>query len=114
MFGNQNIYIYFYFRCGAGSRSFDIATTYPLVEIVGLDISPVQPTQIKPKNFNFVKANVMEGLPFEDNTFDFVFQRYMFTGCIKKKWPYLINEIVRVLKPGGFLEDQQLIVYLTA
>ncbi|CAG8769312.1 1086_t:CDS:2, partial [Gigaspora rosea] len=77
---------------------------YPLVEIVGLDISPVQPTQIKPKNFNFVKANVMEGLPFEDNTFDFVFQRYMFTGCIKKKWPYLINEIVRVLKPGGFLE----------
>ncbi|RIB07285.1 hypothetical protein C2G38_2252713 [Gigaspora rosea] len=46
----------------------------------------------------------MEGLPFEDNNFDFVFQQYMFTGCIKKQWPYLINEIVRVLKPGGFLE----------
>ncbi|CAG8821382.1 29583_t:CDS:2 [Gigaspora margarita] len=67
-------------------------------------MSPIQPTQIKPKNFKFVKANAMERLPFEDNTFDFVFQRYMFTGCIKKKWPDLINEIVRVLKPGGFLE----------
>ncbi|CAG8604128.1 548_t:CDS:2 [Dentiscutata erythropus] len=85
-----------------GTKVLDVG--YPLVEFVGLDISPLQPTQIKPKNFKFVKANVLEGLPFEDNTFDFVFQRYMFTGCTKEKWPYLINEIVRVLKPGGFLE----------
>ncbi|KAF0432488.1 S-adenosyl-L-methionine-dependent methyltransferase [Gigaspora margarita] len=90
--------------CGAGSWSFDMATTYPLVEVVGIDISPLQPTQIKPKNFKFVKANVFDGLPFENNTFDFVFQRYMFTGCPTEKWPYLINELVRVLKPGGFLE----------
>ncbi|CAG8676062.1 14113_t:CDS:2, partial [Dentiscutata heterogama] len=85
-----------------GAKVLDVG--YPLVEFVGLDISPLQPTQIKPKNFKFVKANVLEGLPFEDNTFDFVFQRYMFTGCTKEKWPYLINEFVRVLKPGGFLE----------
>ncbi|CAG8771491.1 16480_t:CDS:2, partial [Cetraspora pellucida] len=90
--------------CGAGSWSFDMASTYHLVEVIGLDMSPLQPTHIKPKNFKFVKANALEGLPFNDNTFDFVFQRYMFTGCTKEKWPYLINEIVRVLKPGGFLE----------
>ncbi|CAG8830757.1 5768_t:CDS:2, partial [Racocetra persica] len=40
-----------------GSWSFDIATTYPLAKVVGLDISPHQPTTIKPKNFEFVKAN---------------------------------------------------------
>ncbi|KAF0387511.1 S-adenosyl-L-methionine-dependent methyltransferase [Gigaspora margarita] len=90
--------------CGAASWSFDMATTYPSTNIVGLDISPLQPTQIKPKNFTFVKANILEGLPFEDNTFDFVFQRYLVTGYPKEKWPYVINELVRVLKPGGFLE----------
>ncbi|CAG8548307.1 8562_t:CDS:2 [Gigaspora rosea] len=90
--------------CGAGSWSFDIATTYPLAKVIGLDISPIQSTHIKPKNFEFIKANAQEGLPFDDNTFDFVFQRFLLVGYAKEKWPYVINEIVRVLKPGGFLE----------
>ncbi|CAG8745805.1 2488_t:CDS:2, partial [Cetraspora pellucida] len=90
--------------CGAGSWSFDIATTYPLAKVVGLDISPHQPATIKPKNFEFVRGNVEEILPFEDNTFDFVFQRFLVIGLTKEKWPHVVNELVRVLKPGGFLE----------
>ncbi|CAG8617939.1 22803_t:CDS:2, partial [Dentiscutata erythropus] len=90
--------------CGAGSWSFDIATTYPLAKVVGLDISPHQPTMIKPKNFEFIRANVHERLPFDDNTFDFVFQRYLTVGLNKEKCPQVFNELVRVLKPGGFLE----------
>ncbi|CAG8727610.1 28551_t:CDS:2, partial [Dentiscutata erythropus] len=90
--------------CGAGSWSFDMASTYPSINVVGLDISPYQPTQIKPDNFTFVKANVQERIPFDDNTFDFVFQRYLIGGHSKEKWPNVINEMVRVLKPGGFLE----------
>ncbi|CAG8547593.1 24942_t:CDS:2 [Gigaspora rosea] len=84
------------------SKILDVG--YPSTNIVGLDISPHQPTHIKPKNFSFVKANVLEGLPFDDNTFDFVFQRYLVSGYPKEKWPYVMNELVRVLKPGGFLE----------
>ncbi|RIB06256.1 S-adenosyl-L-methionine-dependent methyltransferase [Gigaspora rosea] len=90
--------------CGPGSWSFDIATTYPNVEVIGLDISSHQPEYIKPKNFSFVKANVFEGIPFEDNTFDFVFQRFLVFGYPEDKWPNVINELVRVLKPGGFIE----------
>ncbi|CAG8741479.1 13186_t:CDS:2 [Dentiscutata erythropus] len=86
-----------------GSKILDVGYVN-ITTVVGLDLSPLLPTQIKPKNFKFVKANVLERLPFEDDTFDFVFQRYMFTGCPKDRWPYLINEIIRVLKPGGFLE----------
>ncbi|CAG8808333.1 38686_t:CDS:2, partial [Gigaspora margarita] len=52
-----------------GSKILDIG--YPSIEVVGLDISSHQPTYIKPKNFSFIKANVLEGIPFEDNTFDF-------------------------------------------
>ncbi|CAG8626173.1 16516_t:CDS:2, partial [Dentiscutata heterogama] len=74
------------------------------INVVGLDISPYQPTQIKPRNFEFIKANAQEGLPFDDNTFDFVFQQFLFIGYTIEKWAYIINEIVRVLKPGGFVE----------
>ncbi|RIB27215.1 S-adenosyl-L-methionine-dependent methyltransferase, partial [Gigaspora rosea] len=90
--------------CGAGSWSFDMASTYPSISVVGIDISAYQPTQIKPENFTFIKANVQDGIPFEDDTFDFVFQRYLIGGHPKEKWPIVINEMVRVLKPGGYLE----------
>ncbi|CAG8437306.1 9831_t:CDS:2 [Dentiscutata heterogama] len=90
--------------CGAGSWSFDMATTYPTIDVVGLDISPLQPTQIKPKNFTYVKANVLEEIPFEDSTFDFVYQRFMSYAYTKDEWPSAINELVRILKPGGFIE----------
>ncbi|KAF0445719.1 S-adenosyl-L-methionine-dependent methyltransferase [Gigaspora margarita] len=89
--------------CGSGSWSFDIATIYPTINVIGLDISQ-QLTQTMPKNFTFVQANVLKGIPFENNTFDFVFQRFMAGGYTKDNWPYVMNEIVRVLKPGGFLE----------
>ncbi|CAG8553038.1 16103_t:CDS:2, partial [Dentiscutata erythropus] len=90
--------------CGAASWSFDMATTYPSTDIVGIDISPHQPTHIKPSNFKFIKANVLERLPFDDNTFDFIFQRFMVSAIPEQKWPDVINELVRVLKPGGYLE----------
>ncbi|CAG8780407.1 6685_t:CDS:2, partial [Cetraspora pellucida] len=90
--------------CGAASWSFDMATTYPSADVIGIDISSHQPTQIKPKNFTFIKGNVLDGLPFEDNTFDFVFHRFLTASHPKHKWPYVVNELVRVLKPGGFLE----------
>ncbi|CAG8746145.1 7506_t:CDS:2, partial [Dentiscutata erythropus] len=77
---------------------------YPLAEVIGIDISPNQPTQIKPNNFEFIKANVQERLPFDDDTFDFVFQRLLILGHTSEKWPKVIDELVRVLKPGGFLE----------
>ncbi|CAG8763455.1 16545_t:CDS:2, partial [Dentiscutata heterogama] len=44
------------------------------------------------------------GLSFEDNTFDFVYQRLLFVAYPKSKWMFIVNELVRVLKPGGYLE----------
>ncbi|CAG8718803.1 889_t:CDS:2, partial [Cetraspora pellucida] len=38
-----------------GAKILDIG--YPLAKVVGLDISPHQPTMIKPKNFEFVRAD---------------------------------------------------------
>jgi len=87
-----------------GSWSFDMATNYPHVEFIGIDISPIQPSQIKPENFNFIQANLLDGLPFEDDTFDYVFQRLLVSSVPTDKWPVVIEELIRVLKPGGYLE----------
>ncbi|CAG8771368.1 17690_t:CDS:2, partial [Racocetra fulgida] len=70
--------------------------------VVGVDISPYQPTTIKPKNFEFVMANVEERLPFDDNTFDFVFQRYLVFGLSKENWPQILSNLTSAyssLKP---------------
>src|SRR6266542_3569371 len=81
-----------------------MATNYPCAEFTGIDISPIQPSQIKPEYFTFIQANLFDGLPFTDNSFDFVFQRFLVGAIPKDKWSFVINELTRVLKPGGYLE----------
>ncbi|CAI2185876.1 5702_t:CDS:2 [Funneliformis geosporum] len=90
--------------CGAGSWLFELATEYPLPSFTGTDISPVIPTTIKPRNINFIKGNILDGLPFEDNSIDFVHQRLLLGAYPLDKWQGVVNELVRVLKPGGYLE----------
>ncbi|KAF0519587.1 S-adenosyl-L-methionine-dependent methyltransferase [Gigaspora margarita] len=90
--------------CGAATWLFEMATSYPNADFTGFDMSPHQPTQIKPFNAEFVVGNVLDGLTFEDDTFDFIYQRMLFAAYPKSKWMFVINELVRVLKPGGYLE----------
>ncbi|CAG8826027.1 34791_t:CDS:2, partial [Gigaspora margarita] len=98
---------------GAGSWLLEMSTKYPLSKFIGIDISPIQPSFIKPKNAEFIEANILECLPFLNDTFDFVFQRVLFSGIPSKEWLSIINELVRVLKPGGFLEmDDNYAIFL--
>ncbi|KAJ3106365.1 hypothetical protein HK100_003738 [Physocladia obscura] len=49
-------------------------------------------------------GNVLETLPYEDNTFDFVHQRLVFGGVPRVKYPDALKELIRVTKPGGWIE----------
>ena len=90
--------------CGAGSWLFDMASEFHDPSFIGIDISAVIPQGIKPQNIEFVQGNILDGLPFEDNTFDFIHQRLLIVGIPSDKWQGLIDEVVRVLKPGGYME----------
>ncbi|CAG8437815.1 7777_t:CDS:2 [Diversispora eburnea] len=68
------------------------------------DIVNNYPQSIKPENTTFIRANVINGLPFADNTFDFVYMRFMMLAFSLKNWPQVINEMTRVCKPGGWIE----------
>jgi len=81
-----------------------MATDFPDSEFQGIDVAEVFPVDIVPRNVKFQKVNVTKGLPFGDNTFDFVFQRSMLLSYSENDWPAVIKELVRVTKPGGWIE----------
>ncbi|CAG8689909.1 31728_t:CDS:2, partial [Racocetra persica] len=86
-----------------GAKVLD--TDYPRVSFTGIDISPIYPSEIKPCNLTFRNANILEGLPFPDNHFDFVYMRFLLTAFTEDEWQNkVIQELCRVVKPGGYLE----------
>ena len=59
----------------------------------------------KPSNVEFVEYNVLDGLPFNNNSFDYVFARVLVSVYSRTQWTELaIPEYTRVTKPGGWVE----------
>lgn len=89
--------------CGTGKLLMRLGKFYPQLTGVGLDLSPKMIEQAKAKNnysdrLNFMVGNAEEQ-PFEDNTFDAVFNTISFLH-----YPHpekVLAEVYRVLKPGG-------------
>ena len=81
--------------------------------MIGLDLVPpaVDVQQVlgrgldqRPPNYSFQIGNVLEGLPFEDKSFDFVHMRLLITAIPSVQWPAVVRELARVTRPGGWLE----------
>ncbi|RUS19451.1 S-adenosyl-L-methionine-dependent methyltransferase [Endogone sp. FLAS-F59071] len=92
--------------CGTGVWSVELAREFPNSTFVGTDVTNIFATSAMtaPTNCAFFEANVLNGLQFEDNSFDFVFQRAQ-TSCFNmESWPGILKELMRVTKPGGYIE----------
>src|SRR5712692_1503352 len=90
--------------CGTGRWVVEMARTFPGAQVVGLDIEPPQSGQMLPSNARFVQANVLDGLPFADRSFDFTHQRLLVLAIPAAHWPLVVGELVRVTRPGGWVE----------
>ncbi|CAH1758992.1 1648_t:CDS:2 [Entrophospora sp. SA101] len=92
--------------CGSGKWIKEMAIAYPNSTFIGIDLSvSLTPDgNEKPLNAGFLEVNIIEGLPFPDNTFDYIFQRNMISAFNDSQWPIIVKEYSRVLKPGGYLE----------
>ncbi|CAO0795362.1 unnamed protein product [Mucor circinelloides] len=56
-------------------------------------------------NLDFYQVNVVNAkLPFADNHFDFVKQRLVTAAFTTADWKRVMAELVRVTKPGGYIE----------
>jgi ubiquinone/menaquinone biosynthesis C-methylase UbiE len=99
--------------CGSGRWAMEVASVFPAARVIGMDlIAPaVDDAQLlgngldrRPANYSFVAGNVLEGLPFPDASFDFVHQRLLITAIPRDRWPAVISELVRITRPGGWVE----------
>lgn len=93
--------------CGTGRWAQEMAQTFSDANVIGLDIfdPPVETNaSIKPSNYQFVMADVLKGLPFSPYQFDFVHQRSLSYVIPTPRWLQVVNELVRVTRPGGIIE----------
>ncbi|RIA82766.1 S-adenosyl-L-methionine-dependent methyltransferase [Glomus cerebriforme] len=94
--------------CGNGTWLLEMAKDFPESKFVGVDIAPLFPTNHGLENLEFRLNNLLEGLPFEDNTFDLVFARLVGDTFSEREWEEtVLRELGRLIKPGGFLEIMQ-------
>ncbi|KIL63270.1 hypothetical protein M378DRAFT_80013 [Amanita muscaria Koide BX008] len=94
--------------CGTGSWILNCAKVWKVRDMSGLDIVPLQPDlslvgspDLKAR-ITWIHANLR--LPFPDGEFDYVHVKRIALGVPEDKWDSLLEEITRVMKPGGAFE----------
>ncbi|KAK3400616.1 S-adenosyl-L-methionine-dependent methyltransferase [Sordaria brevicollis] len=86
---------------GTGLWAIDMADKFPSCNVIGTDISPIQPSWVPP-NVSFVIEDAGKEWTFQDNHFDFIHFRWL-PGCMKD-WTAVYKQAYRCLKPGGWIE----------
>ncbi len=102
---------------GTGRWAREVATVFPHANVIGLDLN-APPTDekaetggedVRPFNYAFVPGNILEGLPFAGASFDFTHMRLLVLALPHDRWPYVVNELIRVTRPGGWVESVEVI-----
>ncbi|RYP49361.1 hypothetical protein DL768_004921 [Monosporascus sp. mg162] len=87
---------------GTGLWAIDFADEYPGAEVVGTDLSPIQPYWIPP-NCKFEIDDAELPWTWPEGTFDYIHIRHLL-GSISD-WPRLFKQAFAALKPGGYVES---------
>ncbi|ROW16613.1 hypothetical protein VPNG_01615 [Cytospora leucostoma] len=80
----------------------DFADDHPEVEVIGTDISPIQPKWVPP-NMKFEIEDCTSEWTFNPSSFDYIHMRYLVGSIVD--WKALFKEAYTVLKPGAWLES---------
>ncbi|KAF8249994.1 S-adenosyl-L-methionine-dependent methyltransferase [Wilcoxina mikolae CBS 423.85] len=86
---------------GTGIWAIDMADKHPSAEIIGMDLSPIQPKWVPP-NCKFEVDDAELEWTYQPDFFDFVHIRNL-TQAISD-WPKLLNQAYNRTKPGGYIE----------
>lgn len=98
--------------CGTGRWGAELAQQFPRANVVGVDIAPPASTDTAvrqghgeaPDNYVFVQGDITKGLPFGDNSFDFVHMRLVVMALPATTWLPVVQELRRVTRPDGWIE----------
>ncbi|CAO3655088.1 unnamed protein product [Mucor hiemalis] len=98
--------------CGAGFWTLDMAQAYPNAKIIGLDAFPADDKRMKgysdaatsATNIVYKYGDLTARLSLPDNYLDVIYQRDTASIIPQERWSFILSELFRVAKPGGYLE----------
>lgn len=98
--------------CGTGRWGSEMAHEFPMASVIGFDLEPPLESSNSVRlgegesrsNYSFVKGDMTAGLPFPDNSFDFVHMRFVVIGIQRTAWLPVIKDLYRITTPGGWIE----------
>ncbi|RDW74164.1 hypothetical protein BP5796_07606 [Coleophoma crateriformis] len=90
---------------GTGICAVDMGDEYPEATVLGIDLSPIQPSWVPP-NVKFMVDDAESRWLHPENHFDFVHVRNLASSI--KDFPKLISAAYAHLKPRGWIELQDL------
>lgn len=85
---------------GTGIWAIEVADKFPDAEVIGNDISPIQPRWVPP-NVHFEVDDIEQEWVFHEK-FDFIHSRALHNAI--RDWPTLIKRSFANLQPGGWAE----------
>ncbi|KAL0632401.1 hypothetical protein Q9L58_008724 [Maublancomyces gigas] len=96
---------------GTGIWAIDAGDRYPGAEVIGTDLSPIQPGWVPP-NVYFQIDDAESEWTFAKDSFDLIHIRHL-SGSIKD-WGALIEQVYKHLKPGGYIDICELEMHLSS
>jgi len=100
--------------CGNGIWCLEMAKTFPESKFYGYDKFDVYPLHNIFSNC-FLRNKINDNIEFDiniidtlknipDQSFDYIFQRFMAIVIENNKWTQILKEYKRILKPNGYIE----------
>ncbi|KAJ5952662.1 uncharacterized protein N7479_011075 [Penicillium vulpinum] len=89
---------------GTGEWALEMAEDYPQADIIGTDLSPIQPNWAPPNCRFFIDDAESDWAFSPGEAFDYIHARSMNGGI--GDWKRLLKQVYQHLKPGGWFEVQ--------
>ncbi|KAF4513236.1 hypothetical protein G6O67_000534 [Ophiocordyceps sinensis] len=90
--------------CGAGDWAVDVARRFPDCEVLGIDVSPHMIPEDPPHNLEIQIDDLNGRFTFSPDQFDVVHSQMMAGGIHANRWRSYVQDILRVLRPGGWCQ----------
>jgi ubiquinone/menaquinone biosynthesis C-methylase UbiE len=96
--------------CGPGEWVCNVAFEQPEIDVIGIDLSQrsiryahARAQVQRLDNASFRTMDATRPLDFPDGSFDFVNARFLLGFMSPTAWPGLLQECMRIIRPGGVL-----------
>ncbi|CAG8489915.1 10843_t:CDS:2 [Diversispora eburnea] len=90
--------------CGPGYWICDMAIKFPKSQFIGIQAFPIMKKPQLPYNANFVRIDILNGIFYGSESFNFVHLRILSPKYSEVEWKFIIDHMIRVTKPGGYCE----------